>query len=46
MPVSKHSHSGTMSCSAMKSANCCTLSTGLSKIIGGQAQVPFEVARR
>ena len=46
MPVSKHSHSGTMPLLLHHLAKASILSTGLSKSIGGQAHSLFERSLR
>ena len=38
IPVSKHSHSGTISSRRITAAKASTFSTGLSNSMGGQAQ--------
>ena len=46
MPTSKHSNSGCVPHSSITSRNCCTLATGLSNTMGGQAQVPSSLSLR
>ena len=46
MPTSKHSNSGCVPHSAITSRNCCTLDTGLSNTMGGQAHWPSSLILR
>ncbi len=46
MPTSKHSNSGCVPVSRITSSMACTLDTGLSKTIGGQAQLPSSLIFR
>ena len=46
MPVSKHSHSGTMLLAYMWARNASILAIGLSKSMGGQAHFPSDFSFR
>ena len=46
MPTSKHSNSGCVPQAAITDRNCCTLATGLSNTMGGQAHWPSSRSLR